>query len=194
MNSVSRVPFHTICLILVCSALPSVLIGGRAQSFHSQNNVQQYNRDIDSEPQHRYTMESGWNGCGGIPYAGWEGCTSQTGTALRCDDGARVYLVKENCTSSLAANNKRLSRLEKTDPSTQGWQIVHTEPLGDALLLELVSPTQVFTEEPGSSKWVCLWTEESSLVLIYGPDREHVLDYFKTRQKSATKPKGVEGI
>jgi len=170
-----------LCLILAFLVGLGAVINGRAHSAPSQIvSIGQHSR---GEARHRYVMESGWNGCGFIPYTGWEGCISQTGIALSCDDGARLYFVKDHCTSSIAANNKRSLQFEKADSTTQDWKIVQTESLGDALLVELASPVRVNAQEPASSKWVCSWTEESSVVLIYGPDREHVIDYFKICRK-----------
>jgi hypothetical protein len=83
-------------------------------------------------------------------------------------------------------------QLEKADLTTQDLQIAQIEPIGDALLIELASPVRV-AEEPASSKWVCLWTEETSVVLIYGPDREHVIDYFRIRQREQSKHTGANG-
>ena len=179
--------------LLVCSAMISALIGGYSQRSYSQSDVDGYNGRKNSTPKHRYESESGWNGCGVIPYEGWEGCPSEGGTALRCDDGPMVYLVRDSCTSSLAANNRLLSHLEQTDQPAKSWQIVHSEQMGEASLLELANAVKVFTEEPASSKWVYLWTEKSTLILIYGPDREHVLDYFKTYQRDAKRAEHTSG-
>ena len=180
-----------LCFILTCMVGLGALIDGHAHGALSQ--IGPGGQDNNAEARHRYVMESGWNGCGGIPYSGWEGCISQTGIRLRCDDGARLYFVKDNCTSSFAANNKWLFQFEKGYPATQDWKIVQTEPMADALLVELASPVRVNSEEPASSKWVCSWIKESSVVLIYGPDREHVIDYFKVCQKDENKPKGASG-
>ena len=157
------------------------LLNGQAQTNRSQLGSNRQNHQ--SEMRHQYVVESAWNGCGFIPYEGWEGCTSQTGTVLKSEDGAKVYFVQEHCTSPTAAKNEELLRLTGNKATASNWQISQQIPLGDALLLELSSPVQVGLKETEVSRWVCLWIEGSLLVLIYGSDREPVEEYFRIRQQ-----------
>lgn len=186
--SIKPTQFRLICLILTCWVAFAVLLGGRSSAHCSLHRVTDQNQESNtSEKKHQYVVESVWNGCGFIPYEGWEGCMSQTGTALKCDDGARVYFVEEHCTSLRAATDERLSRLEMGDRKEKGWRIKRRIPFGDALLIELAKPVQVFQEEPATSRWICLWTEKSSLKLIYGPDREHIVEYFQAHHSGLGK-------
>jgi len=182
---------YLFCFVLVCLIGLGALVGRRAYGSSLQSNANE--QDNQSEAQHQYVMESAWNGCGFIPYKGWEGCISQTGIVLKSDDGVKVYVVQDHCTSPSAASNEQLSRLTGTKEAAQQWQIIQTTPLDNALLVELSSPVQVEMNGPASSRWVCLWTQDASLVLIYGPDREHVVDYFRVRQKDQSKAAGRNG-
>lgn len=174
--------------ILTCWVAVAVLIGGRSSAQGSLHRVAGQNQGSNtSQKKHQYVFEAAWNGCGIIPYEGWEGCVSQTGTVLRRDDGARVYFVEENCTSPRAASDERLSRLEIGDRKEKSWRIKRRIPFGDALLIELSKPVQVFREQPATSRWICLWTERSSLKLIYGADREHIVDYFRAHHSGLGK-------
>lgn len=173
---------------ITCWVAFAVLIGGRSSAQGSLHRVTDQNQESNtSEKKHRYVVVSAWNGCGIIPYQGWEGCMSQTGTALKCDDGARVYFVEDHCTSPRAATDKRLSALEMGETKEKGWRIKQRIPFGDALLVELAEPVQVSEEKPATSRWICLWTERSSLKSIYGPDREHIVDYFQARDSGPGK-------
>jgi hypothetical protein len=185
-SALYRFGFALVCLIGL-----GALATGHADSplLQSRTNGQ----DKPYEVQHQYVLESLWNGDGFIPYKGWEGCFSQTGEALKSDDGVQVYFVQEHCTSPGAASNEQLSRLAGTKEAAQQWQIIQTFPLDNALLVELLKPVQVGLNEPASSRWVCLWTQDASLFLIYSTDREHVLDYFRIRQKDQSKVAGKNG-
>jgi hypothetical protein len=112
---------------------------------------------------------------------------------LKSDDGVKVYFVQEHCTSPGAASKEQVSRLTGAKEATQQWQIIRTMPLDNALLVELSRPVQVELNGTASSRWVCLWTQDASLVLIYGPDKEHVVDYFRVRQKDQSKVAGRNG-
>ncbi len=178
--SMKPTKFRFLCLTLTCWVGFTILIGGRSSAHCSLRRVTDQSQESDiSEKKHQYVVESVWNGCGFIPYVGWEGCMSQTGTALKCDDGARVYFVEEHCTSLRAATDEGLSRLEGDDRKERGWQIKRRIPLDDVLLIELAKPAQAFQEEPAMSWWICLWMGETSLKLIYGPDRGHIEEYFQ---------------
>ena len=157
------------------------LVQGQTQSDRSQfgSNWQ----DHQSVMRHQYVVDSSWNGCGFNPYEGWEGCMSQTGMVLRSDDGVKVYFVQEHCTSPNAAKNEELLRLTGTKEAASKWQISQQIALDDALLVELSSPVPVGLNESAASRWICLWVEKSSLVLIYGTDREHVVEYFRIHQQ-----------
>lgn len=186
--SLKPTQFRLASLILTCWLALAGSIGGRSSAHGSLHRVADQNQESNtSQKKHQYVVESAWNGCSIIPYEGWEGCMSQIGTALRRDDGARVYFVEENCTSPRAASDKRLLRLEMGDRKEKGWRIKRKIPFGDALVIELAKPVQVFQEEPATSRWICLWTERSSLKLIYGADREHLVDYFQARQSGPVK-------
>src|SRR5436853_7809079 len=83
--------------VFVCMIVLSALVSGRTHRYLSALGA----NEQDNKPgaQHQYVWESKWNACGVIPYEGWEGCTSQTGLVLKCEDGVKVYFVQDNCTS-----------------------------------------------------------------------------------------------
>jgi hypothetical protein len=172
---------YTACLVLACSVVFGAVFD---RSVHGGDTtpllIEQGQKADDSVAPPRYVMTSGWNGCGWIPYEGWEGCYSQSGAVFQCVDGATVYSVREHCTSPKAAVAERLSRLNGSR-SGLNWKITQTTQIGNALLVELADLIQVWPETVTTSRWVYLWMDDSSLRLIYGPDREHVLEYFNTR-------------
>lgn len=168
--------------LVISGAVSLILtIGSPASCDYSQATASAH-RDDANMPQyaHRYVVESAWNGCGPIQYPGWEGCHSQSGSVFRCTDGARVYLVVEHCTSSFAANALRSSRLDGTGSTDRDWRIAAATPLGNALLVELGKPVSIGLDDSASVTWICLWTQDGTLRLVYGSDKEHVVDYFGT--------------
>ncbi len=52
--------------------------------------------------------------------------------------------------------------------TTNPWLIERTETLDGATIVELAKPVS-FRGSP--SKWVLMWVRDTSLFLIYGPDR-----------------------
>jgi hypothetical protein len=169
------------CLALACSIAFGVVFDNPAQSSATNPQlIEQNHRALDAVSQPRYVIKSGWNACGGIPYKGWDGCTSQAGALLECADGAIVYSVRESCTSPKAAIAERLVVLNGSRSGLH-WKITQTTAVGEALLVELAEPVQVSPETAATSRWVYLWADGPSLRLIYGPDREHVMEYFNTR-------------
>ena len=130
---------------------------------------------------HKYTQSSGWISCGAIPYRGWEGRRNQEGSVLKCSDGAKVYDVEDSYTSARAAEAEHIARLEEKGPKRKPWRIARTESLGDATIIEFAEPVSVLAKENASNNWAIMWRRDKSLFLIYGPDREHVIDYYQTR-------------
>jgi hypothetical protein len=126
---------------------------------------------------HRYKRSYRWISCGAIEYPGYDGRIDAEGYVLKCDDGTTVHAVKEGYTSSRAADAKRLARLEGKDKAANPWRIAQTESLGDTTIVELTEPVS-FRGSP--CKWVIMWVRDTSILLIYGPDREHVMDYYQT--------------
>jgi hypothetical protein len=127
---------------------------------------------------HRYRRSSRWIACGFIEYPGYDGRIDAEGDVWKCDDGATVHVVKEGYTSSRAADAKRLARLEAKDIAAKPWRIAQTVSLNEATIVELAEPVLY---RGASSKWVIIWVRDTSLFLIYGPDREHVMDVYQTR-------------
>jgi hypothetical protein len=174
---------YAVCLVLAGSVAFGVVFDRPAR--HSDTiplPIEQSRKADHSVAQPRYVIQSGWNICGGRPYKGWEGCSSQSGALFQCVDGATVYSVREHCTSPKAAVAERLRFLNGSRLG-RNWKITQMTAIGEALLVELTDPVQVSQETVTTSRWVYLWRDGSSLRLIYGPDREHVLEYFNTRHE-----------
>jgi hypothetical protein len=131
--------------------------------------------------EHKYTPFYGWNACGGIPYEGYDGQLSQEGSAWKCGDGAIVYDVTDSYTSARAAEAERMARLEEKGPKRKPWRIARTESLNDATIIEFAEPVSVRAKENAPNHWAIMWMRDRSLFLIYGPDREHVIDFYQTR-------------
>ena len=136
---------------------------------------------------HKYTKITGWVGCRGIPYEGYDGRLSQEGSAWKCGDGAKVYAVTHTYTSARAAEAERKERLEEKGPKRKPWRIARTESLGDATIVEFAEPVSVSLKEDASNHWAIMWTRDRSLFLICGPDREHVIDYYQWRHSGEAK-------
>jgi hypothetical protein len=141
----------------------------------------------DKYSEHKYTQSSMWSACGVISYEGYDGWTSQGGTALKCADGAMVYDVIDEFTSSRAAKAERMARLVEKGPKHKPWRIARTESLGVATVVEFAEPVSVGTNDGASNRWAVMWTRDKALFSIYGPDREHVIDYYQTRQRADAK-------
>jgi|SRR5262245_3058924 len=136
---------------------------------------------------HRYTPHSTTIVCGVIPYNGYEGWVGSDTTTWNCVDGAKVYDIKEDYTSSRAAEAERIMRLEARDTARKPWRIKQTELVDNAMVVELTESAWVITEGNTSIKWVVIWVHYASLSLIYGPDREHVMDFYRTHYKETAK-------
>ena len=182
--SVRRIAVFAACLALACWVVFGLAINQSAWGYVSQPLPTVQSRKAgDHAPQPRYVMTSGWNGCGGLPFKGWEGCTSQSGAVLKCVDGTIVYSVRDHCTSPDAAATEQLTVLGGVRSISPNWKIIRTTLMGGGLLVELAEPIQVLPEAGATSLCVYLWTEGPTLRSIYGPDREHVLEYFENRHK-----------
>ena len=152
-----------------------------------------FNAYAQTGQQRQYVPNFAWNSCGFIPYARWEGCRSQEGSRLKSDDGATVYFVQDHCTSPGAANDELLSKLQGAERRGPQWQIIQTVPVDNVLLVELEAPISVASDGPTLSKWVYVWVEDNLLNMIYGPDREHVDEYFRTYHQDQKTPPGKNG-
>lgn len=141
----------------------------------------------DTNSKHKYTPLFAWNACGGIPYLDWEGRLNQEGQAWKCDDGAIVYFVTDGFTSDRAAEAERRARLAEQRPEGKPWRIARTDLLGDAVIVEFAKPVSVGVKEDASNHWVIMWARDRALFSIYGPDREHVIDFYETRYRGETK-------
>ena len=176
------ITLRAIALVLACSvgAMPVSEWNKMGVSQPSLSVNQDGHEAVATNSPHHYTLASRWIACGAIEYKGYDGCVGEEGNVWTCDDGARIYVIKKGCTSSHAAQAKLLERLQAEDKEHEPWRITHTESLGAATVVELAEPVSPRTKEAGSSKWVIIWVRDTSLLLIYGPDREHVMDYYQT--------------
>jgi len=134
---------------------------------------------------HQYTPVSVTNVCGVIPYSGYEGRVNSEIALWKCDDGANLHDVKEGFTSFHAAEAERSARLRGEGEVGMPWKIAHTDLVDGATVVELAEPVmlvdKLIDKDAASSQWVVMWAHEASLFLIYGPDREHVMDFYQTR-------------
>jgi hypothetical protein len=106
---------------------------------------------------------------------------------LKRSGGAKVYAVEDSYTSARAAEAARKSRLEEKGPERKPWRIARTESLGDATIVEFAEPVSVRLKEDASNHWAIMWTRDRSIFMIYGPDREHVIDYYQRRHSGEAK-------
>ena len=162
-------------LALACS------MGAALVSASSGPAAQDHPKATATNSEHKYTPLSNWVACAVISVRGYDGWTSQGGAAWKCDDGATVYDVLDEFTSARAAKAERMARLEEKGPKHKPWRIARTEPLGDATIVEFTEPVSVGTKDDASNQWAVMWARKATLLSIYGPDREHVIDYYQTR-------------
>jgi hypothetical protein len=127
---------------------------------------------------HVYTPSSTTIACGVIPYEGYDGWTGSESVKMKCDDGSRVYFVKEEFGSSGGAKAELLARLKGKAPKHKPWRIAQTESVDDTIIVELANPLSFGDEETG--KWVMIWRRNASLFSIFSPDREHVMDFYQS--------------
>jgi hypothetical protein len=181
MMVIPRFTLRATALAMACLAGAEPGPGSNMLGAHAiSHSVDQDDRKASAtNPTHRYKRSSRWITCGAIEYPGYDGCIGASGNVWKCHHGATVQVVKEGCTSSRAAEAKRLARLEAKDMAAKPWRIEQTETLDEATIVELAEPVSFHGV---SSKWVIMWVRDNSLFLIYGPDREHVMDVYQTCQ------------
>jgi hypothetical protein len=61
------------------------------------------------------------------------------------------------------------------------------EPFGDATVVEFAEPVSVGTKDDASNRWAVMWARDKTLLSIYGPDREHVINFYQTRHDGDAK-------
>jgi hypothetical protein len=135
---------------------------------------------------HIYIPDSISISCG-ITYDGYEGWTNTELSVWNCSDGAKIYAATESFTSSRAAKKECIKRLEGKSRARKPWKIEQAVKLDEITLVELGEPVSAGFEGPESNKWVMVWARDASLFSIYGPDREHVMDYYQKRHKTGLK-------
>jgi hypothetical protein len=114
------------------------------------------------------------------PLEGQDGCPNQKGMALHCRDGAVVYFTADECTSARAADVRLDRALDPEHLAAIGWRVVAITRIADFVLIELADAVAVSPADPAAatSDWVCLWASDAKLHAIFGPDEEHVRDYY----------------
>jgi hypothetical protein len=158
---------------------------GRYESSRSADQDGQKAGAINSP--HIYTPDSISIACGVIPYDGYEGIVNTELSVWKCNDGAKIYAVKEDFASSRAAEKERIKRLEGKSRARKPWKIEQAVTLDKNTLVELREPVSAGLGAPESNKWVVVWAHNASLFSIYGPDRDHVMDYYQKHHKAGLK-------
>jgi hypothetical protein len=164
---------------LACST-GAALVSASSEPPSDHSAAQDHPKASATNSKHKYTQLSNWVACGVISSEGYDGWTSQGGVAWKCDEGATVYDVIDEFTSARAAEAERIARLEEKGPKHKPWRIARTEPLGDATIVEFAEPVSVRTNEDASNRWAVMWRRDKALLSIYGPDREHVINFHQT--------------
>jgi hypothetical protein len=136
---------------------------------------------------HQYTPHSVTIACGVIPYNGYDGWLASNTTTLNCVDGAKIYSIEEEYTSSRAAKAERMNRLAAKSTKRENWRIKQTETFDNTTVIELSEAIRMGTDSPSSNFWVIIWVKNASLLEIYGPDREHVMDFYQTNYQKKSK-------
>jgi len=142
-------------------------------------------RSSNTKSPHRYTLVSNALACGAIPYRGYEGRITTRRAKWMCTDGVIIFSIKEGYGSTRGAEAERIVRLEAGYSASTPWQIKRTESVGNAMVVELTEPVSV--GEGATNKWVVIWAHERLLSLVYGPDRDHVMDFFQTHYNDSAK-------
>ncbi len=125
-----------------------------------------------------YALVGGWNACGGSLLPGKEGCSGQNGGVFECSDGTKVYLVKDSCSSPVAASLQRQALLDRADSKLHGLPASSMTWFDERLMLELSEPIEVGLETGATNRCVLLWVAGHEMVGIYAVDRAHVLDFY----------------
>jgi len=177
-------------ILLRVTILATACCAGAATFSTSNANPQDHSvgqdrpKTSDTNSKHKYTPFSFWNACGVIPYDGYEGWIDQAGRVWKCDDGATVFDVTDDFTTARAAETERRTRLLEKGPKPKPWRIARTEPLGAAMIIEFAEPVSVGNDVALPCQWAVMWKRNEALLSIYGPDREHVVDFYQTRSES----------
>jgi hypothetical protein len=128
---------------------------------------------------------SSWIACGAIPYRGYDGYGGvQRGEGWKRDDGVIVFSVTDGFTTARAAEAERQARLQEKGSALRPWRIARTEPLGVATIIEFAEPVSIRSNIAAPCRWAIMWTRDKALLSIYGPDREHVVDFYQTRSEA----------
>src|SRR5688500_15817877 len=120
----------------------------------------------DTSPEHRYSGIIRWEASGTIFSKDGEGCGHQEGQIFRCDDGAFVYVVTDQCTSAAAAEAKRQTRLHPNDRTQPGWHVARALPVDGGVLVELAEPVQLASSEYDAVRWILVWTQGACAMMI----------------------------
>jgi hypothetical protein len=163
------------CFVVAAAISVAKVLSANSSDLSADRDIPQ-TESTKSPPE--YTPSSITIACGVIPYEGYDGWTGSESAEWKCDDGSRIYFVKEEFASPRGAKAERLARLKGKAPAHKPWRIAQTESVGDTTIVELAEPLSFGGEE--TSKWVMIWGRNASLFLICGPDREHVKDFYQS--------------
>jgi hypothetical protein len=72
----------------------------------------------------------------------------------------------------------------RTVKKPERWKIEQTVSIDEVTLVELREPVSASFDSDQSEKWVVIWARGTSLFSIYGPDREHAMDYYQKHYKA----------
>jgi hypothetical protein len=184
-----QITLRATALALTCIVGAAPISGSNILgAFPLNQSVDQDGRKADAaNSPHQYTPLSVMKVCGAIPYIGFEGYVNSEIASWKCDDGANLHAAVEGFTSFHAAEAERMARLRGEGKVGKPWKIAHTDLIDGATIVELAEPVTLWDKEAASSQWVVMWAREASLFLIYGPDREHVMDFYQTRYGESAK-------
>lgn len=184
-----QITLRATALALACFVVTAPISGGNKLSAYPQDRsaAQDGGKIGATNSPHRYTELSVTIACGVIPYEGYDGWIGSQREEWKCDDGAIVYSVTENFRSSRGAEAERMARLNAKAPAHKPWRIAQTASVGDITIVELAEPVSFGSGTGASSQWVATRARGASLFLIYGPDREHVIDHYQSRHERDAK-------
>jgi hypothetical protein len=189
MMILGQIPLRAMALALTCLVVAAPISVANKLSAYAQarSAIQDTHKIGAVNSPHQYTPLSITFACGVRPYEGYDGRIASIRTEWKCDDGAMVYSVKEDFGSSRGAEVERLARLNAKSPEDKPWRIAQTESVGGITIVELAEPVSFGPNTAASNQWVVMRARGASLFLIYGPDREHVIDYYQSHHERDAK-------
>ena len=145
----------------------------------------------DRYGRHTYRAISTWVACGFAPPSGWDGCVGARGEELLCTDGAHVYTVSSDCTSTAAAEREVAAQVASTMLQSHEPGDANVRSLDSGTIVHFAVPVAPPGQADADCHWLYIWTSPRGFRTLYAPDYEHLKDRLTVY--GINLPKDTEG-